>query len=470
MRVFCVFLKGSFSARRFLLWGRLKNPFACGILYFIMERNTFAGQPVTKVDKRSPADKAGLRPGDVLLRINGEEVRDLVDYEALTACRELELAYLRGGVEETCLVRKGEYAPLGLCFETSLMDRMQTCRNRCVFCFIDQMPKGIRSSLNVKDDDWRMSFIFGNYVSLTNVGEEEFQRILKRRVSPLYVSVHATDPATRCTMMHNPTAGTIMERLRALAEAELVFHTQVVLCPGLNDGKILEKTLQDLKGLWPWCRSLAIVPVGLTKFRQGLYPLRGYTAEEAKEIVRWGKEVTETCRRELGDDFCFLSDEWYTTAEVPLPPCEEYGEFPQLENGVGLLRFFERDFLEALEEKTPLSAPKTVTVAGGVAANGFFKELLKKLEAYNLFVHCVPVPNKFFGGNVHVGGLVTGSDLMDCFGDKCPETLLIPRNMLREIQDVFLDGMTVQEVEQALHTRLVPFRDGFELIDILFGD
>lgn len=452
----------------YAIW--LKKSFGHGILYFIMERKTFAGQPVTKVDKRSPADRAGLRPGDVLLRINGDEVRDLVDYEALTASRELELVYLREGEEQTIFIRKGEYVPLGLCFETSLMDRMQTCHNKCVFCFIDQMPTGIRSSLNVKDDDWRMSFIMGNYVSLTNVGEAEFQRILKRRVSPLYVSVHATDPATRCTIMHNRTAGRIMERLQALAEAELVFHTQVVLCPGLNDGEILEKTLRDLKGLWPWCRSLAIVPVGLTKFREGLFPLRGFTREEAEKIVQWGKAVTDTCRQELGDDFCFLSDEWYTMAEVPLPPCEEYGDFPQLENGVGLLRFFERDFLEALEEREPLTCPRHMTVAGGVAANSFFKEMLQALAPYHISVDCVPVPNKFFGGNVHVGGLVTGSDLIDCFGGHCPETLLIPRNMLREIEDVFLDGMTVAQVEQALHTRLIPFRDGYELIEILFGD
>lgn len=439
-------------------------------LYLSMMKKDFEGQPVTKVDRFSAAQRAGMRPGDILLTINGEQVRDLVDYEALSACAELKLTFLREGEEQCCTIKKGEYAPLGLCFETSLMDRMQTCRNKCVFCFIDQMPKGIRSSLNVKDDDWRMSFIMGNYVSLTNVGEAEFQRILKRRVSPLYVSVHATESAVRCTMMHNPTAGTIMERLRALAEAELTFHTQVVLCPGLNDGAVLEKTLSDLKSLWPWCRSLAIVPVGLTRYRRGLYPLRGFTAEEAKVIVAWGRKVTDQCRRELGDDFCFLSDEWYTTAETELPPLEEYGDFPQLENGVGLLRFFERDFREALAERTPLPAPRRLTIAGGVAANPFFKKLYRCLEPYNVFVESIPVENRFFGGNVHVAGLVTGGDLIARFEKNCPQPLLIPRTMLREVEDVFLDGKTLSEVEQILHTRLVPFRDGFELIDILFGE
>lgn len=435
-----------------------------------MENRAYTGQYITAVDRHSPAEAAGLRPGDILLSINNEQVKDLVDYEALCTLKQLQLELKRG--EELLHIHlfKGEYEPLGLCFATGLMDTMRACRNRCVFCFIDQMPKGLRSSLHVKDDDWRLSFIMGNYVSLTNVSREEFARILKRRVSPLYISVHATDPNTRVRLMGNPTAGTIMERLTALKEAGLSFHTQIVLCPGLNDGDILEKSYQELKSLYPACRSIAIVPVGLTRFRDGLYPLRGFTKEEAQKVVVWGQRVTESCKTQLGEDFCYLSDEWYILAGEPLPPYESYEDFPQIENGVGLLRYFEGDFLAALSEQTPLSAHRKVTVAGGVAANSFFKELYKSLLPYNIEIDAIAVENGFFGGNVHVAGLVTASDLENRFKDSCPSPLLIPKNMLKETEPLFLDGVSVAELEERLHTRILPFADGYELIELLFGE
>ena len=248
------------------------------------------GKVITRVEKDSPAAREGLQAGDRLLLVNGEAVKDLIDYEALSVRSRLIVEVERSGEKLRYLVRKKVGEPLGLCFETTLMDRMQTCKNRCLFCFVDQMPKGIRSSLNVKDDDWRLSFIMGNYVTLTNVSEEEFGRILKRRVSPLYVSVHATDPELRVKLMSNPTAGRIMERLTALKKAGITFHTQIVLCPGLNDGAALERTLADLASLYPNCASVAAVPVGLTKYRDGLYPLRGYTAEEARALIAYGEE------------------------------------------------------------------------------------------------------------------------------------------------------------------------------------
>lgn len=426
----------------------------------------YKGQPITAVEKQSPARKAGLKAGDILLTVNGEQVRDLVDYEALTAFEDLTLSFLRNGEEKIVSVHKEEYDPLGLCFETSLMDRMQTCRNRCVFCFIDQMPRGIRSSLNVKDDDWRMSFIMGNYVSLTNVPEEEFERILKRRVSPLYVSVHAADPVLRIKMMSNPDAGKIMERLCALKEAGIRFHCQAVLCPGLNDGDAFIGTVRALAALRPECESLAAVPVGLTRFREGLFPLRGYSEKEAADLI----DTAEALQKEIGEDFLYLSDEWYLMAGRSLPPAESYGDFPQIENGVGLLRLFEQDMFTALEDRKPLSEPKTVTIAGGTAASGFFEDLYKALLPYGITITGIPVENAFFGGNVHVAGLVTGSDLMSALDGRTPENVLIPANMLREREEVFLDGMTLQEAERALKTRLVPFRDAYELIDILWGE
>ena len=428
------------------------------------------GKPITRVETGSPAAREGLRAGDRLLLVNGEPVKDLIDYEALSVRSRLVVEVEREGEKLRFLVRKKVGEPLGLCFETTLMDRMQTCKNRCLFCFVDQMPKGIRSSLNVKDDDWRLSFIMGNYVTLTNVSEEEFQRILKRRVSPLYVSVHATDPALRVKLMANPTAGRIMERLTALKEAGITFHTQIVLCPGLNDGEALERTLGDLASLYPCCASIAAVPVGLTRYREGLYPLRGYTVEEARALIEYGEKKQAEFRDVWDDTFFYLSDEWYLTAELPLPPAESYGDFPQIENGVGLLRLFELDFREALEDRKPLSSPRHVTVAGGVAANPFFRGLYKYLDKYNIYADVVPVQNRFFGGNVHVAGLVTAGDIEAAFPEKGGEPLLIPRNMLREKDDVFLDGVKLSELEEKLGRRILPFGGGREFIELVFGD
>ena len=428
------------------------------------------GKPITRVETGSPAAREGLRAGDRLLLVNGEPVKDLIDYEALSVRSRLVVEVEREGEKLRFLVRKKVGEPLGLCFETTLMDRMQTCKNRCLFCFVDQMPKGIRSSLNVKDDDWRLSFIMGNYVTLTNVSEEEFQRILKRRVSPLYVSVHATDPALRVKLMANPTAGRLMERLTALKEAGITFHTQIVLCPGLNDGEALERTLTDLASLYPCCASIAAVPVGLTRYREGLYPLRGYTVEEARALIEYGEKKQAEFRDVWDDTFFYLSDEWYLTAELPLPPAESYGDFPQIENGVGLLRLFELDFREALEDRKPLSSPRHVTVAGGVAANPFFRGLYKYLDKYNIYADVVPVQNRFFGGNVHVAGLVTAGDIEAAFPEKGGEPLLIPRNMLREKDDVFLDGVKLSELEEKLGRRILPFGGGREFIELVFGD
>jgi len=434
-----------------------------------MDRNA-QGKVITRVEAESPAAREGLRTGDLLLSVNGEPVKDLIDYEALSVRGRLIVEVERGEERLRYLVRKKVGEPLGLCFETTLMDRMQTCKNRCLFCFVDQMPKGIRSSLNVKDDDWRLSFIMGNYVTLTNVSEAEFGRILKRRVSPLYVSVHATEPALRVKLMSNPTAGRIMERLTALKEAGITFHTQIVLCPGLNDGAALERTLADLAALYPYCASIAAVPVGLTRFREGLYPLRGYTAEEARALIAYGEAKQAEYRKAWDDTFFYLSDEWYLTAELPLPPAESYGDFPQIENGVGLLRLFELDFQEALAEKTPLSSMRRVTVAGGVAANPFFRELYKDLSRYNIYADAIPVENRFFGGNVHVAGLVTAGDILAAFPEPGGGPLLIPKNMLREKENVFLDGITLSELEQKMDRRIIPFNGGREFIELIFGD
>ncbi len=429
------------------------------------------GQPITFVEPNTPADQAGVLAGDVLLAINDTPVIDLIDYEHLTANRSLKLDLLRSGNPVSIVLRKDEYRPLGLCFETTLMSRMMTCRNHCVFCFIDQMPKGVRSSLNVKDDDWRMSFIMGNYVTLTNVSNKEYQRILDRRVSPLYVSVHATDPDIRISMMRNPSAGRIMERLTALKNAGLKFNAQIVLCRGLNDGDILMKSLSDLSSLAPFCSSIAIVPVGVTRFREGLPKLGTFDSVQSKEVIDCVESLQPSYLDRFGTRLAFLSDEWYLNAGVDLPTSEAYEDYDQIENGVGLLRMFEDDFRYALSEQSKRKIIRTFSIAGGTAAYPFFSSLYRELEPFGIRTELHPIPNRWFGGNVHVAGLVTGSDLITELKDKrLSNPLLIPKNMLRENDDVFLDGMTVSEVESVLKTRIRTFSDGTELISYLFEE
>ena len=429
------------------------------------------GQPITFAEPGSPAKRKGIGPGDVLLRINDTPVLDLIDYEKLTAERVLKLDLLRNGEPWTVVLHKGEYEPLGLCFETTLMSRMQTCRNHCIFCFVDQMPKGVRSSLNVKDDDWRLSFIMGNSVTLTNVDDAEFARIIERRVSPIYVSVHATDPEIRTRMMRNPTAGRITERLSALRDAGLTFHAQIVLCRGINDGAVLERTVNDLAALQPACGSVAVVPVGVTRFREGLPVLGTFDREQSAAVIAQIEPMQARFLNEYGTRLVFLSDEWYLNAERDLPEPDAYEDYRQIENGVGLLRMFEEDFRSALSDRAPRKNPRRFAVAGGTAAYPFFRTLYRELEGYGVATDLYPVPNRWFGGNVHVAGLVTGSDLIVELNDKpIGDLLLIPHNMLRETEDVFLDGMTKADVERALHTRIRSFADGTEFISCLFEE
>ncbi len=438
-----------------------------------MENLTCQKQFISAVEPNSPAEKYGILPGETLLSIGGEPVVDVVDYEYLTANRSCVLRVLsaNGKRERTVRIRKEEWEPLGLSFATSLMSPMRTCSNHCVFCFIDQMPKGVRSSLCVKDDDWRLSFIMGNYVTLTNAGDAEFERILARRISPLYVSVHATDPAVRCSMMNNRNAGKLMERLTRLKDAGLRFHAQVVLCPGVNDGAVLDKTVAELAGLMPAAQSMAIVPVGLTRFREGLPKLQSFTKQQAQALIRHVASMQARFLEEYGTAFVFLSDEWYLKAEMELPPAAAYEAYPQIENGVGLLRLFEEDMLESLSGKAVLNASKTVEIAGGEGAYPFFRTLYQEaLQPYGISVCLHPVHNTYFGPEINVAGLITGQDLIGQLrGKLLSKALLIPRTMLREQEDVFLDGVTLREAEKELDVEILPFRDGGELIEIIFG-
>lgn len=427
-------------------------------------------QKIVMAQPGSPAARAGIRAGDTLLLIDGEPVIDLVDYEYLTAKRRMVLTLEDPeGVQRETVVLKRMEEPLGLCFERDLLGTMRTCANQCMFCFIDQMPRDVRSSLLVKDDDWRMSFIMGNYVTLTNVSDRELERIIARKVSPLYISVQTTDPALRCRMLSNPRAGNIMERLNRLKEGGIRFHCQIVCCPGVNDGEVLDRTLEDLYGLWPAAQSVALIPVGITRYRDGLAPIRGYEPEEAYHMIDRLEAFQNRSIREHGECFAFLSDEWYTTARRDLPDYDSYGDFPQIENGVGLLRLFEGDMLAALMCEDPLEGTHKVSIAGGEAAHDFFVKALRAFEPYGIQTELYAIHNDYFGGNVSVGGLITGGDLVrQLQGRLSTDTLLIPRNMLREREDVFLDGVTLEEACKALGVTVIPFGGGDELVDVMF--
>ena len=413
---------------------------------------------IVKVDQGSIAEEIGVLPGTFLHLIDGEPVRDVIDYEHLTAQESLTLTLeTPEGELYDAKLEKDLYEPLGLTFESGLMSPLRSCKNHCIFCFIDQMPKGVRDTLQVKDDDWRLSLIMGNYVTLTNVDDEEFSRILKRRVSPLYISVHAVDPHVRVAMMKNPTAGRLMERLEGLAREGLKFHAQVVLCPGINDGGVLKKTIETLAALYPAAQSLAIVPVGLTRHRDGLSALRVHTPEEAAQTVGLVEYYQNALFNSIGTRFVFASDEFYLKAALPLPAEDSYEDYPQLENGVGLVRKFELETLETLEGMRPLPKPVHVDAACGVSVAPYLKMLFQKLERYGVTITTHAISNGYFGETVTVSGLVTAKDLVQSIPKvKTSDTLLIPHTMMREGAPVFLDGMTRDELEQALKMRVIP--------------
>lgn len=429
-------------------------------------------QLITEITKGLPASAHKIAAGDALISINGEPVHDIIDYQYLCAAERLKLSLLnKSGENYTRVINKREEEPLGLEFGSGLMSRVNSCKNKCMFCFIDQMPKGTRQTLHFKDDDWRMSFIMGNYITLTNIDDAEFARIIKRRVSPLYISVHSTNGDIRKSLMRNPGAARIMERLRSLYGAKLSFHCQIVCCPGINDGESLNNTLNDLCSLYPYARSVAVVPVGLTKFREGLAPLRSFMQDEAKAAVGQISRFAAECKNKIGTSFVFASDEFILLAGEELPPYEYYEDFEQIENGVGLLRLFEYDFLDALSEQSPLKKSVGFDVAGGTVAHKFFVSLYEVLKRYNIDYNLYAIRNDYFGGGVTVGGLVTGGDLIrQLEGRLKHDVLLIPGQMLRENEDIFLDDISVSDAAESLNVKIIPVRGGGEdWVDTIFS-
>ncbi|MBQ9832663.1 MAG: DUF512 domain-containing protein [Clostridia bacterium] len=423
---------------------------------------------IISVDNDSPASELGITAGDFLLSVNGEKIVDIIDYEQLISNENVVMCFEKAdtGEEIEAEIEKDENEDIGLNFESSLMSPIRCCKNHCVFCFIDQMPNNTRETLHVKDDDFRLSLIMGNYITLTNIDESEFERILRRRVSPLYISVHATDGEVRKKMMRNPTAVNICERLSKLKEANIRFHCQIVLCPTINDGKILERSLADLKELG--ADSVAVVPVGLTKHREGLYPLRKLTEKEAQEAINTVEKF-----KQKGFDV-YASDELYIAAGRELPTYEAYDDFPQIENGVGLLRLFEDGFNDELQYVSRKEKTVHIDAVTGVSAGKFMSSLFSKLEKYGIKIHTHILENEFFGNTVTVSGLLCGSDIISAYKNGVftdSEILIIPCSMLRDGK-YFLDGITLETLSETINKRIIPLAasDGSEFVAELFGE
>ncbi len=417
---------------------------------------------IVSVDPGSPADRAGISPGEKLVSVNGHEISDVLDYRYYTAGAIYEICIETpdGGLR-TDIVRNPGYRPLGMNFETYLMDEKRSCANHCVFCFIDQLPKGLRETLYFKDDDMRLSFLQGNYITLTNLTDADIEKIIHLRISPINISVHTTDEKLRIRMCRNPNAGKCLEIMKKLARNGISMNCQIVLCPGLNDGEALRKTLADLSELRPAVNSVSVVPVGLTAHREGLYPLKSVDRETAREVI---KTVSEFGDRELDkteERVFFASDEFYILAELPIPDDEYYECYPQLENGVGMLALLqsEFDYILHLYRNDSLTPPPHFSLATGEAAAPYITELVEKLKGLVPGLSCriYTVKNKFFGGDVTVAGLLTGSDYLSALeNEDLGERLLIPASSLRYDGELFLDDMSLDELSQKLNTKIIP--------------
>lgn len=427
---------------------------------------------ICSVDARSPAQRAGVKAGETLLQVNGHPIIDVLDYKFYTYEPRLTLVLRTPkGRERRVKVRKKEGQELGLNFETYLMDKARSCANRCIFCFVDQLPKGLRPTLYFKDDDARLSFLMGNYITLTNLSQREVDRIAALRVSPIHISVHATDPEVRSMLLGHRQGGKLMERMERFAQAGITMHCQVVACPGINDGPQLQRTMEDLDRLYPHVNSVSIVPVGLTCHRQGLYPLEPYDVPKATAVLDQVEAFAQSCLERHGTRIFWCSDEFYLRAGRPIPADDYFEDYAQLENGVGMLRLLRVEFERGLEMADPAPAVRPFSTACGVDAAPWIQEIVDMAaEKCHTKGRVYPIVNYFLGETITVSGLITGQDLIGQLkGRELGQRLLLPINMLRHGEDVFLDDVTVADVAKELQVEVIPVeQDGFALCDAIF--
>ncbi len=418
------------------------------------------------MERGALAEAAGIRPDDILLSINNNPINDVLDYRFYLTERQIRLSLSRDGRVYETSIKKDAYDDIGLEFDTPLMDKKRRCTNGCVFCFIDQNPNGMRETIYFKDDDSRLSFLHGNYITLTNLADADIDRIIKMRFSPVRVSVHTTDPELRIRMMKNKRAGEVLSYLERIAESGLELHAQIVLCRGLNDREALDRTMRDLQKYIPSLTSVSVVPAGLTRHRDGLYPLSPFTTEEASAVIDQVNAVGESCLKAHGARIFFCSDEFYLTAGRPLPESNYYEDYAQLENGVGMLRLFEDDFKDELEFTEQRPKSRRISVATGAAAYDTVKRLA---ESIDVDATVYKIINNFYGESVTVSGLLTGQDLATQLADReLGDELLIPANCLRD--GVFLDDMTLDELSLKLNIKITPVcEDGADFLHCLIG-
>ncbi len=417
------------------------------------------------VKKGSIAEDLGIAKGDKLLSINGEEVLDILDYKFAEAdCYvELEIKHVDGEVE-IYEIEKEESEALGLVFETELIDKPRNCHNKCIFCFMEQLPKNVRNSLIFKDDDYRLSFFSGNYITLTNMKQSDIRRIIKYRMSPINISVHATDNDVRCMMLNNRFAGKVLKYMDLLYEADINMNAQIVLCKGINDGKILEKTIQDLSKYIPVLKSICIVPVGLSKNREGLYPLVPLEKQDCIDTIKLVERYQTEFKKKHKTMFVFPADEIYIKAGIKIPSYKEYGEFEQIEDGIGLMANFEHEFEVALKNIESNLIHKRITIITGKITEEYIRQkvqILKNEKLPNIDINVVAPINNFFGEQITVTGLITGQDILRTINElkqnsvDIGEYVMFPKIMLKEDEDIFLDDMLLEELQEKINTKIV---------------
>ena len=432
---------------------------------------------IFEVENNSRASRAGILAGDVLISINNNLINDVLDYRFYLAERSVTLCCARGESKFCVTIKKGEYDDIGLEFETPLMDEKHSCKNKCIFCFIDQNPKGLRDPIYFKDDDSRLSFIHGNYITLTNMNDEDVKRIIKMRFSPLNISIHTTNPELRVKMMKNKRSGEVLRYLDEFKRTKLHMCGQIVLCKGVNDGDELVRTMNDLAEYYPYLSSVSVVPAGLTKYRDGLYPLTDYNEEEASAVIDAVDKFAIKHKEEKGSRLFFAADEFYLKAKRQIPSDDYYEDYPQIENGVGMLRSFSEEFKIGIEDAeqliSSLKDSKKVAVATGAASYSIIKDACDKLMKIcdKIKIKVFLIKNYFFGESITVSGLLTGKDIFEQVNGQldCDE-LLIPCSALRYPEEDFLCGMTLVELKEKLGVNIRACgNDGFEFIDAIFG-
>lgn len=427
---------------------------------------------VKEVEEGSIAWELGVEPGDVLLQINKHIIEDVFDYHYYVNDEELLVLIRKSDGEEWELEIEKDYEEdLGITFESGLMDEYRSCRNKCMFCFIDQMPPGMRETLYFKDDDSRLSFLQGNYITLTNMSDHDVERIVQYHLEPINVSIHTTNPELRCKMLHNRFAGEALKKIQTLYEGGITMNGQIVLCKGINDGEELERSIRDMVKWMPNLQSVSVVPVGMTKYREGLYPLEPFQKEDAREVLGIIHKWQDKLYQEYGTHFIHAGDEWYLLAEMDVPEEERYDGYLQLENGVGMMRLLLNEFEEGFQKLEGDAKERHASLATGKLAYPFIKQMAERLtEKYpNLDMQVYCIRNDFFGESITVAGLITGQDLKaQLTGQKLGDRLLLPIAMLRNEEDVFLDDMTISQLSEALQVRIdVVKSSGQDLIDAI---